>query len=776
MTLHSNTDPISGSGSDPTGTAAMRIGLGGPWKRLRARDGQYFDLPATSADATPTEFDLLQPLIWPASRLGEAVEVLARRCRLVSNLDSNVPPFPSLQNAELSEIGHWIDVAALHLGLEIEPVQATYTEMDQLVRGAFPAILQLPSSFAMNESPAFLLVWKITWRHSLLIAPDRQIHHIAPQLIHNALCAVAHSPYLEESRSLLATIGEPPPQAGALHKLAQEALLDEGQGDLAVGQGWILRPLPHASLITQIRYARLLPQFLSIMGFLFGWQLLLALSWLFIGQGALQGYFDWGWFQAWMVAMVTASMLQLFALDAQGGFSAAVGRLFKGRFLYGAMQLDVDSLRFQGAGQYLARVMQASQLETTVLARGFNAAIYLFMLCMATLFLGFGAGGWLHAWMLVGWTAILGGISWYYLRLGRVWVNTYRDLTNDLVERMVGHRTRLVQENPADWHTVEDQGLENYLQMTTRLNRIETIVESFLPQGWLVVGLLGIAQPLVATATSVQLGVGTGPTPTALALSVGGILFAFQAYTALTRKFSNLLTASLAWDQVQPLLQAATCAVDEQDFRLEDDEEQPLIKATNLSFRYPTRVTPILQGCNVQIQRGERILLEGPSGGGKSTLAALLSGFYPPNAGMLLLSGLDQRTLGARRWRQRVASVPQFQENHVITESFAFNLLMGHRWPPAPSDLVEAETVCRELGLGDLLDEMPDGLHQLIGESGWQMSHGERSRLFIARALLQNPDLMILDESFGALDPENLQIAMECVLNRASAVLVIAHP
>jgi ATP-binding cassette subfamily B protein len=71
---------------------------------------------------------------------------------------------------------------------------------------------------------------------------------------------------------------------------------------------------------------------------------------------------------------------------------------------------------------------------------------------------------------------------------------------------------------------------------------------------------------------------------------------------------------------------------------------------------------------------------------------------------------------------------------------------------------------------------MPAGLQQMVGESGWQLSHGERSRLFIARALLQNADLMILDESFAALDPKTLAEAMSCVLHYAPTLLVIAHP
>jgi ATP-binding cassette subfamily B protein len=71
---------------------------------------------------------------------------------------------------------------------------------------------------------------------------------------------------------------------------------------------------------------------------------------------------------------------------------------------------------------------------------------------------------------------------------------------------------------------------------------------------------------------------------------------------------------------------------------------------------------------------------------------------------------------------------------------------------------------------------MPAGMLQMVGESGWQLSHGERSRLYIARALLQGSDVLIFDESFAALDPENLRLALDCVIKRASTVMVIAHP
>ena len=106
----------------------------------------------------------------------------------------------------------------------------------------------------------------------------------------------------------------------------------------------------------------------------------------------------------------------------------------------------------------------------------------------------------------------------------------------------------------------------------------------------------------------------------------------------------------------------------------------------------------------------------------------------------------------------------------------AFNVLLGRGWPPRPGDLEEAERVCRALGLGTLLDRMPAGLQQTIGETGWQLSAGEKSRLYIARALLQQADMIILDESFATLDPPTLQRTLGFVLERAPTVVVIAHP
>ncbi|MGH9803172.1 MAG: ATP-binding cassette domain-containing protein, partial [Blastocatellia bacterium] len=100
----------------------------------------------------------------------------------------------------------------------------------------------------------------------------------------------------------------------------------------------------------------------------------------------------------------------------------------------------------------------------------------------------------------------------------------------------------------------------------------------------------------------------------------------------------------------------------------------------------------------------------------------------------------------------------------------------GRTWPARDKDYEEAEALCRQLGLGELLDRMPGGLMQMVGETGWQLSHGERSRMFLARALLQTSELVILDESFAALDPETLSQCLNTAIARSKTLMVIAHP
>ena len=125
---------------------------------------------------------------------------------------------------------------------------------------------------------------------------------------------------------------------------------------------------------------------------------------------------------------------------------------------------------------------------------------------------------------------------------------------------------------------------------------------------------------------------------------------------------------------------------------------------------------------------------------------------------------------------RRIALAPQYHENHILSAPLGFNLLMSRPYPHCEQDQREARELCHALGLGPLLERMPSGLDQMVGETGWRLSHGERSRIYLARALLQDAEVVLLDESLAALDPENLRQCLECVLHRARTLILVAHP
>lgn len=722
----------------------------------------------------------LVDIAWPASRLGELIENLARKARLISRPTRLPQPPDTIWLSGDEAIGSWIDNAAGHLGLEAEAVGSLYADVEVLIRAGGPAILRLPAS-PDEDQASFVALLRGGARRVSILCPDLKVRKLRMEFIRAALC----SPYetaLEETIDQILVDAEVP--AERLPR-ARRAILREQLGPIRLEAGWLLRLPPGSNLWSQFRNAGVYRPVFILLGMYFIQQVLTIASWYVIGRGVFQGHFDLGWLLAWAILLFSIIPVQIIVSDAQSELSMGAGALFKQRLIHGTLKLEPEEIRHQGMGQFLGRVMESEAVEMLALSGGFMAVLSTVELVLAFFILSKGIGGTMHALLLVIWVLITLFILWRYYKTSRDWAELYREMTNDLVERLVGHRTRLIQEDPRHWHDDEDQTLERYLKLSESMDRIGIQLNAFIYRGWIVVGLLGIAIPFIASA----------PPPYMLAISLGGVLLASQALGKLASGAQSLASLLNTWQQVGPLFNAAARprqipalgfvpppSTEHTPHRTPNQADtaktngQSLLLARDLVFRYRSQGRPVLQEITLQIDPGDRILLEGPSGGGKSTLAAVLTGLRTPESGSLLLWGFDRQLLGAEEWRKRVVMAPQFQENYVFSDTFAFNLLMGRRWPPESEDLEEAEEVCRELGLGELLDRMPSGFQQMLGESGWQLSHGERSRLFIARALLQRADVIILDESFGALDPENLHRALRCVLDRSPTVMVIAHP
>ncbi len=191
-----------------------------------------------------------------------------------------------------------------------------------------------------------------------------------------------------------------------------------------------------------------------------------------------------------------------------------------------------------------------------------------------------------------------------------------------------------------------------------------------------------------------------------------------------------------------------------------------------VNFAYPGREeTPALQGFSLRVAPGERVALVGPSGAGKSTVFRLLLRFYDPQAGRVLVDGVNLAEADPVEVRARMALVAQ--DSPLFSGSASENILFGR----ANASEAEVREVAREAQAEAFLDALPQGFATPLGERARSLSGGQRQRLAIARALIRNTPVLLLDEATSALDAENERLVQkaleEAMVGRTT--LVIAH-
>ncbi|MBL8699246.1 MAG: ABC transporter ATP-binding protein [Alphaproteobacteria bacterium] len=701
-------------------------------------------------------------LCWPIDRLGHGLEELARRAGLRPRPGEALVAPDTLPAAGRDESGRWVEWAGARLGIEAEGVEFLVSDLEAQIGATCPAVLQVRHDSGLG----YLLLLRARRGRVDVIGPDLRVHRCTRAQLRAAACAAFEAPLVVEIDRLLEAAALPPRRRARV----REAMVRERLAAQRVAGCWILRQPATGDFRRQLAGAglgRRLAVVVALFAVTYGLELS---SWGLMGSAALDGMLDFGWLAAWFLLLISMLPLRLTARWFEATFALDLGRLLKKRLIAGALRMDLETVRHQGVGQLLARVMESQALESLSLNGGLAVVVAFVELAFAGWVLASGAGGALHLALMLAWLALVLALSRRYYRRLRAWTTMRLDLTNDLVEHMVGHRTRLAQELPRRRDEEEDRATKDYLNASRGLDHAMVPIAAAGAGGWMLAGLAGLVPAFVS-----------GASPVGLAIGLGGILLANRAFAGISGGVAALARASIAWRQVSAMYGSARVEANNGPFLpailapADASRRAKLVDASEIVFRYRREGEAVLRGLDLSIRHGERILLQGPSGGGKSTLAALLVGLRAPESGLLLLNGLDRHTLGAS-WHRLAAEAPQFHENHLFAGTLGFNLLMGRNWPPSEEDLQEARALCEALGLGDLLARMPSGMQQQVGETGWQLSHGERSRVFLARALLQNAELTILDESFGALDPETLETCLSCAFDRARTLMVIAHP
>jgi ATP-binding cassette subfamily C protein CydCD len=197
----------------------------------------------------------------------------------------------------------------------------------------------------------------------------------------------------------------------------------------------------------------------------------------------------------------------------------------------------------------------------------------------------------------------------------------------------------------------------------------------------------------------------------------------------------------------------------------------PALEMSHVSFVYPGRTRPALDDVSFTIPSGSTVALVGPSGAGKTTVAALLLRFWDPQAGVVRLGGHDLRHFALDDLRGRVALVAQ--DTYLFNDTLRNNILIARPSATEP----EIAAAVSNASLDDFVRALPDGLDTIVGERGAKLSGGQRQRVAIARAFLKDAPILILDEATSHLDAVNEQAVREslALLAKARTTLVIAH-
>jgi ATP-binding cassette, subfamily B, bacterial len=247
---------------------------------------------------------------------------------------------------------------------------------------------------------------------------------------------------------------------------------------------------------------------------------------------------------------------------------------------------------------------------------------------------------------------------------------------------------------------------------------------------------------------------------------IGGLLGPVQG---LTDVYQTMQRGTVAIETIYAILDEPDAVADvAEPIRLANARGE--VRFENVSYSYDADA-PVLHGIDLHVTAGETVAIVGPSGGGKTTLLMLLQRLYPVDIGRITLDGVDIREISARTLRQNISSV--YQDVGLFNDTVRDNIAYGR---PTASD-AEIEDAARIACAHEFIAALPEGYDTVVGEHGSRLSGGQKQRVGIARALLKDAPILILDEATAALDAESEALVQQALGNaiQGRTTFIIAH-
>ena len=421
----------------------------------------------------------------------------------------------------------------------------------------------------------------------------------------------------------------------------------------------------------------------------------------------------------------------------------------------------------RAAGEIASRLTADTSVLQSLFGSSISLALRNLVMLVGAVVLMLVTQPWLSAMVLIGIPATLLPIVWYgrrVRRLSRTSQDRVAELGRYAEEALSGIKTL-----QAFTHETVDKA--HYGQRVEQA--FGSAVERTQQRAWLT----GIAMLVVFTAVGLMLWQG-GQAVLNGTMSAGELsAFIFYAVLAagaiatLAEVAGDVQRAAGAAERLLELLDTQPAIQSPVNPQALPKPMRGEITLENVTFTYPGRAVPALEGFDLHIQPGERVAIVGPSGAGKSTLLSLLLRFYDPVQGRITLDGSDVRSLDLKDLRGAMGLVAQ--EPVLFSGSVAENL----RYGDAKAEIERLRTAAQDASALDFIDALPQGFDTPLGPGGVQLSGGQRQRLAIARALLKDPAVLLLDEATSALDAESERLVQQALdrLMVGRTSIVIAH-